>query len=207
MLSNQPGSQPAQSGGSPSSSQKQTENINYEVSRFVSKIIQPRGDVRSISVAVLVDGSYKKDKDKKVYAPRTEDDLKKYKEIVMAAIGYNKERGDQVIIENVPFEAPLEELPPEKIDFLKLAISLLKYLVPLVVAVLLILFVIKPIIETMKMPVTRKMTPQEAMAAAALQAAPPVEATPDEIIKEDVMEFVKKDPRHASMILKEWMSE
>lgn len=127
VLSNQPGQQPT-TAGSPSTTQKQSENINYEVSRSVSKIIQPRGEVKSVSVAVLVDGTYKKEKDKKVYVPRTEDDMKKYKEIIMAAIGYNKDRGDQVIVENVPFEAAIEELPPEKIDFVRLSLSLLKSL-------------------------------------------------------------------------------
>ncbi len=205
VLSNQPGQQPAQAAGFPSSSQKQSENINYEVSRSVSKIIQPRGEVKSISVAVLVDGTYKKEKDKKVYVARTEEDIKKYKEIVMAAIGYNKERGDLVIIENVPFETAIEEFPPEKIDFIKLAMSLLKYIIPLVAIALLILFVIKPIIEALKAPIVRKM-PEGGMPAAPFPA-PGAEIAPEEVMKEDVLMMVKKDPRRASMILKEWLSE
>lgn len=200
VLSNQPGQQPATTVSSPSS-QKQSESINYEVSRSVSKIIQPRGDVKSISVAVLVDGTYKKEKGKKVYLPRTEDDMKKYKEIIMAAIGYNKERGDQVIVENVPFEAAIEELPPEKIDFIKLAMSLLKYIIPIIVILLLILFVIKPIIETLKAPVIKGVP----MPTAPMPT--PSEAAPEEIMKEEVLEMVKKDSRKAAMILKEWLSE
>src|SRR5271157_2929088 len=48
VLSNQPGQQAAVAApsSSSSSSQKTTENINYEVSRSVSKIIQPRGEVK-----------------------------------------------------------------------------------------------------------------------------------------------------------------
>ena len=204
VLSNQPGQQPATTVSSPSS-QKQSESINYEVSRSVSKIIQPRGDVKSISVAVLVDGTYKKEKGKKVYLPRTEDDMKKYKEIIMAAIGYNKERGDQVIVENVPFEAAIEELPPEKIDFIKLAMSLLKYIIPIIVILLLILFVIKPIIETLKAPVIRRAPEGAPMPTAPMPT--PSEAAPEEIMKEEVLEMVKKDSRKAAMILKEWLSE
>lgn len=204
VLSNQPGQQPATTAGSPSTSQKQSENINYEVSRSVSKIIQSRGEVKNISVAVLVDGTYKKEKGKKVYVPRTEDDMKKYKEIIMAAIGYNKERGDQVIVDNVPFEAAIEEFPPEKIDLVKLTLSLLKYIIPLVVIVLLILFVIKPIIETLKAPVIRRMPEEAAMPAAPVTGA---EVAPEEVMKEDVTEMVKKEPRRAAMILREWLSE
>lgn len=206
VLSNQPGQQPATTAGSPSTSQKQSENINYEVSRSVSKIIQPRGEVKSISVAVLVDGTYKKEKGQKVYVPRTEDDMKKYKEIIMAAMGYNKERGDQVIVENVPFEVAIEELPPEKIDFVRLALSLLKYIIPLIAIVLLILFVIKPIIETLKVPVIKKV-PEEAVAPAAPPPIPSAEIAPEEVMREEVAEIIKKEPRRAAMILKEWLSE
>ncbi|BCB96474.1 flagellar M-ring protein [Dissulfurispira thermophila] len=205
VLSNQPGQQPTTATGSPSTAQKQSENLNYEVSRSVSKIIQPRGEVKSVSVAVLIDGTYKKEKDKKVYVPRTEEDMKKYREIVMAAIGYNKDRGDQVIVENVPFEVAIEELPPEKIDFVRLALSLLKYIIPLIVIVLLIFFVIKPVIETLKVPVIKKV-PEEIM-----PTTPPVEAVPEaapeEVMKEEVAEIIKKEPRRAAMILKEWLSE
>ena len=156
-LSNQPasaGQQAAAASSSPNSSQKQSENINYEVSRSVSKIIQPRGEVKSISVAVLVDGTYKKEKDKQVYQARSEAELKKYDELIKAAIGFNKERGDQVIVENVPFETVPEEV--EKTDYLRVVLSVLKYMVPLVLIMMIILFVIKPVIETLKaMPEAR----------------------------------------------------
>jgi flagellar M-ring protein FliF len=204
VVSNQPGGQTGQVSSGPSS-QKQTENINYEVSRSVSKIIQARGEIKSVSVAVLVDGTYKKDKDKKVYAPRSEEDMKKYKEIVMAAIGYNKERGDQVIVENVPFETALEELPPAKTDFVKLIVSALKYLVPIVVMLLVIMFVIKPIIETLKTPVVRRMPEMGMMMPAEAPAG--AEVAPEKMIKEDVLEIVKKEPKKAAMIMKEWLAE
>ena len=207
VVSNQPKQQAAATGSASPSSQKQTESINYEVSRSVSKIIQPRGEVKSLSVAVLVDGTYKKEKEKSVYIPRPEADLKKYAEIVKAAIGYNKERGDQVIVENVAFESGIEEMPKEKTDFLKIALSLLKYLVPLAAVALLIFFVIKPLIETLK-PTPVEMRP--AAAETTVTAGPAeieVEASTEQIMKDQVMELVKKDPRRAAAIIREWLAE
>jgi len=206
-LSNQPGPPPMQAADAQSSSQRQSENIHYEVSRSVSKIIQPRGEVKNISVAVLVDGIYKKENDKMVYVPRSEEDLKRYREIVMAAIGYNEDRGDRVIVESVPFETAIEELPPEKIDYLNIALSLLKYIVPLVAIALIILFVIKPIIETLKVPV--KVLPEkEAVVAPTVGiVAPEVVLPPEELTKVEVIEMAKKDPRKVAMILRGWMSE
>ncbi|MCC6347539.1 MAG: flagellar M-ring protein FliF [Nitrospirales bacterium] len=207
VVSNQPSQQAAAAGPSSSSSQKQSESISYEVSRSVSKILQPRGEVRSLSVAVLVDGTYKKEKEKNIYIPRAEADLKKYAEIVKAAIGYNKERGDQVIVENVAFESGVEELPKEKIDFLRIVLSLLKYLVPLAAVVLLIFFVIKPLIETLKpAPVERVPSPAEVtvgVGPAELQS----EVSTEQIMKEQVIDLVRKDPRRAAAIIREWLAE
>lgn len=204
VLSNQPGQQPQASAGSPSSSQKQTESINYEVTRSVSKTIQPRGEVKNISVALLVDGTYKKEKGKKIYAPRSEEELKKYDEIVKASIGFNNERGDQVIVQSMPFEAGIEEMAPEKTDWLKIALTALKYLVPIVVVVLLLLFIIKPIVEALKAPPAAVTQPAEFLKPAAM---PEEEISPHEMTKEKVIEVVKKDPRRAATILKEWLSE
>ncbi|MEW5744000.1 MAG: flagellar basal-body MS-ring/collar protein FliF [Nitrospirota bacterium] len=206
VVSNQPGQQPAATGGSPSSSQKQTENINYEVSRSVSKIIQPRGEVKSVSVAVLVDGTYKKEKDKNIYKPRAPEELQKYEDLVKAAIGFNAERGDQVIVQSMPFEAALEELPAEKPDYLKIVAALLKFLVPIAAVVLLILFVIKPLLATLKAPATvPQLSGQPVVPAVPVLTEP--ETSAQEIMREQVVDLVKKDPRRAAMIIKEWLSE
>lgn len=207
VLSNQPGQQPATTAGAPSAQQKQTENINYEVSRSVSKVIQPRGEVKSVSVAVLVDGTYKREKDKNLYKPRAPEELKKYEDLVKAAVGFNAERGDQVIVQNMPFEAALEELPAEKVDYLKLAAALLKFLVPLGAVVLLILFVIKPLLETLK---ARPAAPQLSAETGGVPVVPALaepETSAQELMREQIVDLVKKDPRRAAMIIKEWLSE
>jgi flagellar M-ring protein FliF len=206
-LTNQPGQPPMQAAGIQPSSQKQSENIHYEISRSVSRIIQPRGEVKNISVAVLVDGFYKKEGDKMVYVPRSEEDIKRYREIVMAAIGYNEDRGDRVIVESIPFETAVEELPPEKIDYLNIAISLLKYIIPLVAIALIILFVIKPIIEILKSPPKAMHAKEAVVAPSVAVVAPGAPPPPEDLTKEEVLEMAKKDPRKAAMILREWMSE
>ncbi|MFQ3573338.1 MAG: flagellar basal-body MS-ring/collar protein FliF [Thermodesulfovibrionales bacterium] len=212
VLSNQPG-QPSTSAGVGGQvlSQKQTETTNFEISRTLNRISQPGGEIKSVSVAVLVDGTYKKDKDKKVYTPRTEEEMKKFTEVVKAAIGYNRERGDQVIVDNIAFEGILEEMPPEKMDIMALASTLLRYLVPLIIAVLLILFVIKPLINTIKtVPKKAKETtlpPEAVFAPAVVPSQPEPELAPEELMKEKVLEIVKKDPRQAAHIIREWMAE
>ena len=212
VASNQPGQQPAPAAGSPSASQKQTASTNYEVSRVVSKIIEPRGIVKSLSVAVLVDGTYGKAQgaEKGAFVARNEQEMKKYDDIVKAAIGFDKNRGDQVIVENVPFETPLEEMVAEKTDYLRLAVSLLKYIIPIGVILLLFTMVIKPLLKTLNAPMTYRMP--EGMPAPGAPAGPGGFAyapppAPEDISKEKALSIVNSNPKQAANVVKEWLQE
>ncbi|HTZ18711.1 MAG TPA: flagellar basal-body MS-ring/collar protein FliF [Dissulfurispiraceae bacterium] len=218
VASNQPGQQPAPApAAAPSASQKQTESINYEVSRVVSKIIEARGVVKSISVAVLVDGTYQKGQgtQKGAFVPRNEQEMKKYDDIVKAAIGFDKNRGDQVIVENVPFEtAAFEEMAAEKTDYLRLGMSLLKYIIPIGVVLLLFMLVIKPLLKTLSAPITYK-APEGAatygmpgipgvIGGGGAQPAPP---TSEEAARERALGIVGTNPKQAAGVVKEWLQE
>ena len=99
---------------------RQSEATDYEVSKLWRHTIQPKGAIRRISVAVLLDHKtvYSKSADGKPIAsfqPRSEEELESYRQLVLAAIGYNQERGDAVTLENIPFfSEPLveEDLAP-----------------------------------------------------------------------------------------------
>uniref|UniRef100_A0A7C4AK95 Flagellar M-ring protein n=1 Tax=Thermodesulfovibrio aggregans TaxID=86166 RepID=A0A7C4AK95_9BACT len=200
VLSNQPG-QPQTGVTQGVQSQKQQENISYEVSKSISKILQSSGQIKKISVAVLIDGVYKEEKGKKVYIPRSDDEIKKYQELVQAAIGYNKERGDQVIVESIPFEVIPEEKPP--IDYVGIATTMLKYLIPVVVILLIILFVIKPLLEILKKPVEEKIRKKEIVIPEEKITLPPKERD----IREEIREMAKKNPKRVISLLREWISE
>lgn len=99
---------------------KQSEVTNYEVSKTVRHTVQPKGSIRRLSVAVILDHKtvYTKDRDGKVVSssqPRSKEELDAYRELVLAAVGYDQDRGDTVTLENVPFYSenkPEEEKPP-----------------------------------------------------------------------------------------------
>lgn len=197
VLSNQPGQQPFLTTQSVQS-QRQQETINYEVSKSINKILQPTGEIKKISVAVLVDGVYKEEKGGKVYVPRTEEEIKKYRELIQAAIGYNKERGDQVIVESIPFEVVPEEKPP--VDYIGIAKTALKYLVLLIIIALVIFFVVRPLIELLKKPIEEKIRRKE------IVITEPTEVKEDDI-KEQIRQMIKRNPKGVITILREWMTE
>lgn len=94
---------------------RSNESTNYEVNKMIRHTLQPKGSIRRISVAVILDHKvvYGKDAQGKVttsYVPRSKEELESYRQLVLAAVGYNAERGDTVTLENVPFfSAPAEE--------------------------------------------------------------------------------------------------
>jgi len=97
---------PASGGGQGDSRQSnRTEEItNYEVSKTIKNHTREGGQVKSLSVAVLVDGNYKTNKDgKQDYTPRDQKELDNIKALVSSAIGYNEKRGDKLEVVNMKF--------------------------------------------------------------------------------------------------------
>jgi flagellar M-ring protein FliF len=101
----------------PSGSSRNTETTNYEVSKTTSHTVEPPGDVARVSVAVLIDDNreMKTEPDGKTSVnrvPRTPEELQKLFALVSAAVGVDETRGDQVTVQNVPFDEPVLEEPP-----------------------------------------------------------------------------------------------
>jgi flagellar M-ring protein FliF len=134
-----------------SNREKSDETINYEISRTVNKTVMPVGDVKKLSIAVLVDGNYvKSDKGVEEYQPRPEKELTALEDLVKKSAGFDAKRGDQVVVSNVPFkkvELGTELAEKSWLDKLMPFMPLLRYLVMLVVIALVALFVAKPLVR------------------------------------------------------------
>jgi flagellar M-ring protein FliF len=95
---------------------RNSEVTNYEVNKLVRHTVQPKGSVDRLSVAVLLDYKtvFSKDAEGKQvvsFQPHADNELNKYRDLVLAAVGYNEERGDTVTLESIPFftEPALDE--------------------------------------------------------------------------------------------------
>jgi flagellar M-ring protein FliF len=99
---------------------RRTESINYETSRLVRKLKMPQGIVRRMSVSVLVDQNLHWQLTGKGSAAHFErlvdvpspERMKVIHDVVAAASGFSAPRGDQLIVETLPFEATLKAEPP-----------------------------------------------------------------------------------------------
>ena len=95
---------------------RRTENITYETSRVVRHTRIPQGVVKRMSLAVLVDQEVQWEGSgaarKKVLVPPTPETLKTIRDLVAGVTGFDEERGDQLIVESLPFESSLNAQPP-----------------------------------------------------------------------------------------------
>jgi flagellar M-ring protein FliF len=152
---------------------KSEEIVNYEISRSTKTELTEGGRVNRISVAVLVDGIYvKNDKGETAYQPREKDEIDRIAALVRSAIGFDQKRGDQVEVVNLRFaDAPAVALsePQGLMSWLTFTkddvMHWIEQLVMLILAVIVLLFVVRPLV--------RRVIAPEAPAAL---AAPPAAA-------------------------------
>jgi len=143
--------------GRSNESEREEAQTSYEVSKTVSKIIEPYGDIRKISLAIVVDGKYEKVKGQKgeelKYVPRSQKEIDNIKNVIARAVGYNEGRGDKIEVLNVPFETESfadERALIEKAERKDLIMSVSKYFVYLIMLVAIFLFVVKPFLGILK---------------------------------------------------------
>ena len=105
---------PSPSPASALSASRTAETTNYEISRSVRRTTNPGGELARLSVAVLVDNTVSvaaspDGQPKRSSTPRTPAEMQKIQGIVAAAVGFDAARGDQLTVENIPFDEVVAE--------------------------------------------------------------------------------------------------
>ncbi|MEQ8267362.1 MAG: flagellar basal-body MS-ring/collar protein FliF [Parvibaculum sp.] len=145
--------------GSRQAANRSEETVNYEISRTTKTEVLEPGRVKRLSVAVLVDGSYTSGAEgEAVYAPRSEQELKKIEALVKSAMGFDESRGDQIEIVNLQFAAAPEldagtaagEEDGGLMDFTRADIMRATEMAVLaILAIIAMLFVVRPFLSRM----------------------------------------------------------
>lgn len=129
------------------------ETTNYEISKKVTTSTVNGGDVKKLSVAVVVDGTTTGE-GAGTYKPRTAAEMAQITALVKSAIGFDPARGDQVQVSNMPFarmettagtEAPKPLLGLDAGYWFKI----IEAAILCITALLIGLFVAKPLINRM----------------------------------------------------------
>lgn len=156
---NPPGQTQGGGNGSTSQTSRTEETVNNEISKTTQTEVKTGGNVKKLSAAVVVDGTYDVAPDgTKTYKARTPEELANFDKLVKTAINFNEARGDVVEIVNMQFAAA-EDLTTadgtmfglEKTDLMRLA----ELIVLSVVATLVLLLVVRPLLgRLLAMPST-----------------------------------------------------
>ncbi len=106
----------ARAGGGAPQVSRRTENVAYQSSRTVRRMRLPQGSVKRMSVSILVDNVVRMQgsgaKAKRIIEPPPPEKMKAIRELIAGVIGFSADRGDQLVIESLPFESTLNPEPP-----------------------------------------------------------------------------------------------
>ncbi|AVJ27651.1 flagellar basal-body MS-ring/collar protein FliF [Achromobacter spanius] len=180
---------------------------NYEVDRTISHIKQPTGNLKRMSVAVVV--NYVRDKDGELQALPPEE-LNKLTNLVREAMGYSEGRGDSLNLVNSQFNDGPPPLPmwrdPEMISLFK---TILMWLVGGVLALWLYRKVRRSLSEYLYPPVDPEVAEAERVEAVReaqdLARAKETDRYQDNLERARTM--ANKDPRAVAMVLRTWMTK
>ncbi|OAE60564.1 flagellar M-ring protein FliF [Achromobacter insolitus] len=180
---------------------------NYEVDRTISHIKQPVGNLKRLSVAVVV--NYIRDKDGELQ-PLPPEELNKLTNLVREAMGYSETRGDSLNLVNSQFNDGPPPVPmwrdPEMISLFK---TILAWLVGGVLALWLYRMLRRTVGDYLYPPVDPEQAEAERLEAAreAQDAARAKEVDRYQDNLERARTMASKDPRAVAMVLRTWMSK
>ncbi len=222
--------------GSSDASTTTEETLNYEISSSTETLVNEAGDIKRLSVAVVVDGTYVQDNNgAATYEPRSDEELAQINALVRSAMGFDESRGDIVEVANMQFaERPevtgLGTSSPGLFDFTRDDLmSAAQMAVTLLIALSLVLFVMRPLIKRVLEPETpMALAPTAKIADQSIQAEPvepevhvaPKPAGPPAWLDnaknqgaeqvrtlETVGNLVQDHPKQAAVIVRDWLHE
>lgn len=202
--------------GPPSNSSSRT--TNYEISKTISKIVNPVGTIKSLSVSILVADRIVTDEKAETTSsvPLSNEELKSIEKMVASALGIIPDRGDKINVVSMPFsESPEEEMVAQQLpdNLIYQYLPAIKILLIAIGALLFYLLLIRPIIKTMKGEVTAHYKTVEELERESEQQykAEQEELARSTIHDEDQVVRLRKDvmrnPVPTAYIIKNWIQE
>ena len=206
--SNIPGRENAVS-GKPASTTSNQETTNYEINEVTSHMVEQVGNIKKVSVAVVVDGKYVEKDGAKEFTPRSTDEIERFTSLVKTAVGFDGKRGDSVLVESAPFDMSRfdtqisEAKAVENRQFYNMII---KYVGMAVLALILFLFVARPLIKTLTSAsdelTALKTFPQTVRE---METKYGVSAEEEVDYRTRVRQIMEQDPKVAAEMIRDWL--
>lgn len=208
--SNQPGDTAQDARAADAVSETRQATRNYELDKTVRHVRGQVGEIRRLSVAVLVDNARTVNEDGSTTAePLTAQQLDEVRGLVREVVGFDAERGDSVNVVNASFheQAAPAEVPAASFLEQGWIRDVLRQLAAIVVAMVLLFTVVRPMMKgLMTIPVPQKApTPGVELGADGLvRTVPPPAPSYDERIAA-ARAIANKDPQRVAQVVKDWV--
>jgi flagellar M-ring protein FliF len=235
--SNTPGEQPGVVAAAPglrTTTDKTNDIVNYEIPKTIRTTQRSTGNIKKLSVAVLVDGKQvhstnadgKSETKSEAWSPER---MKELESIMIAGLALDKKRGDSIEIKNIDFVPEDFEAAEQLLNstatrgYIQ---SLIVYGVIGLVILLFFFFVVRPYIRWITENTTDSVDTflpqtieelekiQRSSTLAALDDVVPdlpdrldPEKVEGEMIREKIVTLIDNNPHKASLVLKEWLSQ
>ncbi len=209
-----PGGQGGQTtGGNPAQKSKEKQTFNYEINKVIKHVTETSGEIKRLSVSVLVDGLLQGDPPE--YKPRSSEEMAKFLEIIKTAVGFNEKRGDKIQLENVKFDKSQELKRAEELateERWDMIITGAKILGAVILLLIFILKILMPMVRWVSTSV--EVVPEEEPLPSheeleAEEEKKRIQRANKEMtdMRQSVNEFVEADPKYAAGIIRKWLKD
>jgi flagellar M-ring protein FliF len=150
-------------GGTLETKDKKETDTHFEISKTINQIERAPGSVKRMSIAVIVDDGVKWEKDPKGEPlekpmPRTPEELKKIRDQVSAAVGFQSKRGDELTVENIAFAStanPREEAEEKRMRWLNLGREVAPTAIYAILGLIIFFLVVFPLLKRLSSALNR----------------------------------------------------
>ena len=202
-------------GSSTTSREKKDVTKNYDVTKTLVDTQKPIFRIKRVSVGVLLDGKYIKEKTKdgktvEKFVPLSKEELEQYKKLVESVVGYNPKRGDKITVISVPFSktASAQAFYPYSEEKRNTYIMIGGIVLLILILLGILLFILKKKKKEKIEAVTPGISPE---AVAGLYAAHEGEVEEFKIEREPIykkiLEVSEESPELIAKLLSKWLKE
>lgn len=225
----------ANSGGSAKADEKLTpfnnrkdETTNYELNRTLTHIKNSTGNIKRLSVAVVVNYQTSKMKGEGEHAveedkprPLPKEQMDQINALVKEAIGYSAERGDTLNIVNSPFQAPEDDSLLNAFwkqpAFVTLLLSIGRYMLVVLVAWVLWRKAVKPAWQRQQDAFRERLDLEKAAREAEAEAVIAQNENRErakmqlrmdaDVIAQQLRDTAEQDPKVIALVIRQWLNK
>nr|WP_269142683.1 flagellar basal-body MS-ring/collar protein FliF [Sulfitobacter mediterraneus] len=162
-------------GGATSNRSESDELVQYEIGNTRREIIREAGDVRRMTVAVLINGIYNVDGSDVTYAERSPEELNRLTELVKSAVGFQENRGDSVSVDSMRFmDYSMDLGDPVEMSLMdnlsENIVTIIRSVMALLIVGLIMVMGVRPILRRLNPPEQLEADPETTGGAPALAA-------------------------------------